>query len=114
MDGFNSKESVIVIGATNRNENLDEALKRPGRFDIQVSINLPDFTGRQELVTLYLEKLKSTCIIGSIYIYHYTYNTMTWDIRYSKNIHSGFFVGFVLIGKPILITYRNFLKSAWL
>ena len=59
MDGFNSKESVIVIGATNRNENLDEALKRPGRFDIQVNINLPDFTGRQELVTLYLEKLKN-------------------------------------------------------
>ena len=39
---------------------------------------------------------------------------MTWDIRYSKNIHSGFFVEYVLIGKPILITYRDFLKSAWL
>ena len=59
MDGFNSKESVIVIGATNRNENLDEALKRPGRFDIQVDITLPDITGRQQLVKLYIDKLKN-------------------------------------------------------
>ena len=59
MDGFKTKESVIVIGATNRSEDLDEALKRPGRFDIQVNITLPDVKGRQELVELYLNKLKN-------------------------------------------------------
>ena len=47
------------MGATNRNEDLDEALKRPGRFDIQVNITLPDVSGRQDLVKLYLNKLKN-------------------------------------------------------
>ena len=59
MDGFKSKETVVVIGATNRKDNLDEALKRPGRFDIQVDITLPDITGRQQLVKLYIDKLKN-------------------------------------------------------
>lgn len=58
MDGFNSsKEAVVVIGATNFSENIDEALKRSGRLDIHVEVSLPDINGRQELFEHYLGKL---------------------------------------------------------
>ena len=56
MDGFQTKESVIVIGATNFEKHLDEALKRPGRFDILVNVDLPDIKGREDLIELYLSK----------------------------------------------------------
>ena len=58
MDGFNSsKEAVVVIGATNFSENIDEALKRSGRLDIHVEVTLPDINGRQALFEHYLGKL---------------------------------------------------------
>jgi len=58
MDGFNSLGSdVIVIGATNRLETLDEALLRPGRFDKHVSVDLPDKEGRLKILKLCLKKL---------------------------------------------------------
>ncbi len=58
MDGFNSLGSdVIVIGATNRLETLDEALLRPGRFDKHVSVDLPDKEGRLKILNLCLKKL---------------------------------------------------------
>lgn len=58
MDGFNSLGSdVIVIGATNRLETLDEALLRPGRFDKHVSVDLPDKEGRHKILSLCLKKL---------------------------------------------------------
>ena len=53
MDGFNSKESVIVIGATNRADILDSALLRPGRFDRQVTVNLPDRDGRIDILKVH-------------------------------------------------------------
>ena len=56
MDGLKKEKSVIVIGATNRIEDMDEVLKRPGRFDTQIQLNLPDIKGRQELIELYLNK----------------------------------------------------------
>jgi ATP-dependent metalloprotease len=49
MDGFVQNEGVIVIGATNKKENLDPALLRPGRFDVQVQVPLPDLGGRKEI-----------------------------------------------------------------
>ena len=58
MDGFNSLGSdVIVIGATNRLETLDDALLRPGRFDKHVSVDLPDKEGRLKILKLCLKKL---------------------------------------------------------
>ena len=58
MDGFNSIGSdVIVIGATNRLETLDDALLRPGRFDKHVSVDLPDKEGRTKILDLCLDKL---------------------------------------------------------
>ncbi|XP_052258703.1 ATP-dependent zinc metalloprotease YME1L-like, partial [Dreissena polymorpha] len=58
MDGFDSQESIIVIGATNKKGNLDSALLRPGRFDMEVHVRPPDNDGRKELFRLYLSKCK--------------------------------------------------------
>jgi len=54
MDGFESNDGVIVMAATNLPETLDPALKRPGRFDRQVAVPLPDIKGRMELLEFYL------------------------------------------------------------
>src|SRR5229473_5148240 len=48
MDGFDTQEGVIIIAATNRPDVLDPALLRPGRFDRQITVNLPDLVGREE------------------------------------------------------------------
>jgi len=53
MDGFDSKEGVIVIGATNKIEDLDPAFIRPGRFDKHISINLPDQKGRLDIIKIH-------------------------------------------------------------
>jgi len=58
MDGFMSNEGVIVLGATNRSEDLDKALLRPGRFDTEVIVGKPDIKGRREILSLYLAKIK--------------------------------------------------------
>ena len=50
MDGFGANEGIIVIAATNRPDVLDPALLRPGRFDRQVTVNLPDVKGREEIL----------------------------------------------------------------
>uniref|UniRef100_A0A915CS69 AAA+ ATPase domain-containing protein n=1 Tax=Ditylenchus dipsaci TaxID=166011 RepID=A0A915CS69_9BILA len=57
MDGFNRNEGVIVIGATNRVEDLDKALLRPGRFDVRVTVDKPDLAGRKDIFALYLDKI---------------------------------------------------------
>ncbi len=58
MDGFANDTGIIVIGATNRVDMLDPALLRPGRFDRQVYIELPDLAGRREILDLYAKKVK--------------------------------------------------------
>ena len=58
MDGFSNETGIIVIGATNRPDMLDPALLRPGRFDRQVYIELPDLSGRREILDLYSKKVK--------------------------------------------------------
>ena len=50
MDGFGANEGIIIIAATNRPDVLDPALLRPGRFDRQVTVNLPDLKGREEIL----------------------------------------------------------------
>ena len=57
MDGFDGKEGVIVLAATNRPDVLDPALLRPGRFDRQVVVNLPDIKGREEILAVHIKKL---------------------------------------------------------
>lgn len=57
MDGFHQNDGVIVLGATNRRDDLDQALLRPGRFDVEVTVPAPDYTGRLEILGLYLGKV---------------------------------------------------------
>lgn len=60
MDGFSQNEGVIVMGATNRANDLDRALLRPGRFDVQVTVPVPDYKGRKELFEHYLSKVHAS------------------------------------------------------
>lgn len=57
MDGFLQNEGVIVLGATNRRDDLDKALMRPGRFDVEVVVDIPDYSSRKEIFDLYLSKI---------------------------------------------------------
>jgi cell division protease FtsH len=57
MDGFDGHEGVIIIAATNRPDVLDSALLRPGRFDRQVTIDLPDLNGRYEILLVHAKKI---------------------------------------------------------
>jgi len=61
MDGFQENEQpVLVIGATNTGDALDKALTRPGRFDTEVQVMLPDIKGRKELLQIYLAKTSTS------------------------------------------------------
>ncbi len=53
MDGFDSRQAVVVIAATNRPDNLDQALLRPGRFDRRVTVDRPDWKGRQAILMIH-------------------------------------------------------------
>jgi cell division protease FtsH len=57
MDGFNENEGVIVIAATNRPDVLDPALLRPGRFDRQITVSIPDIKGRTKILEVHLKKV---------------------------------------------------------
>ena len=57
MDGFEGKEGVIVVAATNRPDVLDPALLRPGRFDRQVVVLLPDIRGREQILKVHMRKV---------------------------------------------------------
>ena len=58
MDGFDTEETIIVLAATNRPEMLDKALLRPGRFDRQITINVPDLRGREEILKIHSKDKK--------------------------------------------------------
>ena len=58
MDGFDGHEGIIIIAATNRPDVLDNALLRPGRFDRQVVIDLPDLEGREAILKVHAKKIK--------------------------------------------------------
>ncbi len=58
MDGFSSEETIIVLAATNRPEMLDKALLRPGRFDRQITIPVPDLKGRLEILKIHVRDKK--------------------------------------------------------
>jgi len=58
MDGFDTNDQVIVIAATNRQDVLDPALTRPGRFDRQINVSLPDIKGRLEILKVHSKRVK--------------------------------------------------------
>jgi len=58
MDGFEANDQIIVIAATNRADVLDPALTRPGRFDRQVAVSLPDLLGRKQILAVHARRIK--------------------------------------------------------
>ena len=58
MDGFDAQEGIIIIAATNRPDVLDPALLRPGRFDRQVNVSLPDVKGREQILKVHAKRVK--------------------------------------------------------
>ena len=58
MDGFDGKEGVVILAATNRPESLDKALLRPGRFDRRVPVELPDLKGRENILKVHAKAVK--------------------------------------------------------
>ncbi|MEE9424299.1 MAG: ATP-dependent zinc metalloprotease FtsH [Methylococcales bacterium] len=68
MDGFEGNEGVIVIAATNRPDVLDPALLRPGRFDRQVTVGLPDVIGREQILNVHLKKVPTDDSVEIKYI----------------------------------------------
>ncbi len=68
MDGFEGNEGVIVIAATNRADVLDNALLRPGRFDRQVTVGLPDIRGREQILKVHMRKVPLADDVNPSYI----------------------------------------------
>lgn len=68
MDGFTGNEGVIIIAATNRPDILDPALLRPGRFDRQVMVELPDLQGRQKILQVHLKKVRAAETVDTLTI----------------------------------------------
>ena len=58
MDGFSGNSGVVILAATNRPEILDPALTRPGRFDRQIPVELPDLQGRIDILKVHARKIK--------------------------------------------------------
>ena len=58
MDGFDGSKGVVILAATNRQDSLDPALLRPGRFDRRIPVELPDLQGREEILKVHAKKIK--------------------------------------------------------
>jgi cell division protease FtsH len=65
MDGFSTDEGIIVVAATNRPDVLDPALLRPGRFDREVTIDLPDLEGRKAILEVHLKRVKKASTVSA-------------------------------------------------
>lgn len=67
MDGFDGRKGVVILAATNRPEDLDKALLRPGRFDRRIQMELPDLEGRKAILDVHLKKVRhETVDIGIV------------------------------------------------
>ena len=64
MDGFDSSKGVVILGATNRPEILDPALMRPGRFDRQVNVEIPDYLGRLAILEVHAKKIRMSSSVN--------------------------------------------------
>jgi len=86
LDGFKTTQGIIVVGATNFPESLDAAIVRPGRFDKQVSVPVPDLKGRKEIIEYYLKKVTPDPSLDSLTIARGTYGFTGADIANLVNI----------------------------
>jgi cell division protease FtsH len=65
MDGFESNEGVILLAATNRPDVLDPALLRPGRFDRQIVVDMPDINGREAILKVHMKKIRADEVVSA-------------------------------------------------
>jgi vesicle-fusing ATPase len=65
MDGVDQLNNILVIGMTNRFDMIDEALLRPGRFEVPMEINLPDQKGRLQILKIHTQKMRTNGIMDS-------------------------------------------------
>jgi ATP-dependent metalloprotease len=79
MDGFNQNEGIIVIGATNRMEDLDKALLRPGRFDVRVVVSKPDLDGRKDIFKYFLSSFQNITSLFRLYLGHIIHEKLNVD-----------------------------------
>ncbi len=98
MDGFESNSGVIIMAATNRDDVLDPALLRPGRFDRQVRVDLPDFKTREKILTLHKNKRKMS---DDINIKEYAKNTSGFSGADIENV----------INEAAIVAVRNRKKT---
>ena len=70
MDGFDGNDGVIVVAATNRPDVLDPALLRPGRFDRQVVVDLPDLRGREQILKVHMKKVPLSKDVDALSLIH--------------------------------------------
>ena len=64
IDGVNSLNNILVIGMTNRKDMIDEAILRPGRFEVHIEVNLPDEKGRLQILNIHTKKMKENKLLG--------------------------------------------------
>ena len=65
MDGLAGIDNVLVVGLTNRRDVIDEALLRPGRFEVQIAIGFPDVRGRRDIFSIHMDKMAAAGVVGA-------------------------------------------------
>lgn len=80
MDGLDNRGEIVVIGATNRLDSIDPALRRPGRFDREFLFNLPD----QKVRVFDILRFICDSIMKYIYMYTYTLKVVFYELSFSK------------------------------
>lgn len=65
IDGVNSLNNILVIGMTNRKDLIDEAVLRPGRFEVHIEVGLPDEAGRQQILKIHTDNLSKNKALAS-------------------------------------------------
>src|SRR5690625_568424 len=80
MDGLEPRQSVVVIGATNRIDGVDEALRRPGRFDREIVVGVPDVEGRQEILTIHTRGMPLAEDVDIVELARITYGFVGADL----------------------------------
>ncbi|MFA7340156.1 MAG: AAA family ATPase [Candidatus Obscuribacterales bacterium] len=85
MDGFKENEGIIVLAATNRSDMLDAALKRKGRFDLEVFVDLPDVSGREAIFKVHSRKKKLAAAVDFALIARRTFGFSGADIEAACN-----------------------------
>src|SRR5690625_4818098 len=80
MDGLEPRQNVVVIGATNRIDGVDEALRRPGRFDREIVVGVPDVEGRQEILTIHTRGMPLAEDVDIVELARITYGFVGADL----------------------------------